>query len=140
MTISMSTRRTARGGALGRLARRPEAGSLVGMVAVYLFFAVMGGANFIGTPGVSSFLNMASEVGIIALAVGLLMIAGQLDLSVGSVVPAASLTVSLVAGDFGAPVWVGILSGLAVGLAAAILRLVNAKNEAKRSGRTCALD
>lgn len=113
----MSTGQAARHGSLGRLMRRPEAGSLVGLIAVYLFFAVMGGANFIGAPGISSFLNMSSEVGIIALAVGLLMIAGQLDLSVGSIVPAASLTVSLVAGDFGAPVWVAILCALAVGLA-----------------------
>lgn len=113
----MSIGQAAKGGSLGRLARRPEAGSLVGLVAVYLFFAVMGGANFIGAPGLSSFLNMSSEVGIIALAIGLLMIAGQLDLSVGSIVPAASLTVSLVAGDFGAPLWIAILCGLGIGLA-----------------------
>lgn len=107
---------------LGDLARRPEAGSLVGLVAVYLFFVIMGGANFLGAPGLSSVLNMSSEVGIIALAVGLLMIAGELDLSVGSVVPAASLTVSLLAGDFGMPDAIAILGGLAVGL---LIGLVN---------------
>lgn len=118
----MSMGQTEENGTLGRLVRRPEAGSLVGLIAVYLFFAAMGGANFIGAPGVSSFLNMSSEVGIIALAVGLLMIAGQLDLSVGSVVPASSLTVSLVAGDFGAPLWLAILCGLGIGL---LVGLVN---------------
>lgn len=101
---------------LGRLAARPETGSLIGMVVVYAFFAVAGGPIFRGAPGVSSFLNMASEVGIIALPVGLLMIAGELDISVGAVVPAASLTVAIISGHYGAPDIVGILGGLGVGL------------------------
>ena len=59
---------------------------------------------------------MASEVGIIALPVGLLMIAGELDISVGAVVPAASLTVAIISGHYGAPDIVGILCALGVGL------------------------
>jgi simple sugar transport system permease protein len=110
------------GAALGRLTRRPEAGSFIGLVAVYAFFAVMGGSNFLGAPGLSSFLNMASEVGIIALAVGLLMIAGEFDLSVGSVVPASSIAVSIISADFGAPDGLGILGGLGLGL---LVGLVN---------------
>lgn len=104
-------------GTLSQLASRPEAGSFVGMIAVYVFFALMGGANFIGAPGISSVLNMSSEVGIIALSVGLLMIAGQLDMSVGAIVPASSLTVSLLAVDFGVPDVIAILGGLTMGLA-----------------------
>jgi simple sugar transport system permease protein len=107
---------TTMSGRLGRLSRRPETGSLFGLITVYLFFIFIGGTNFLGAPGLSSFLNMASEVGIIALAVGLLMIAGEFDISVGAVVPASSLTVSLISSDFGAPIGVGILCGLGVGL------------------------
>ena len=98
------------------MARRPEAGSFFGMVVVYVLFAVLGGAAFLGAPGFSSVLNMASEVGIIALPVGLLMIAGELDISVGSVVPASSLAVAIISGHYGAPEIVGILGGLGVGL------------------------
>src|SRR5262249_7033145 len=65
----------------------------------------------------ASWLNVASELGIVALPVGLLMIAGELDISVGSVIPAASLTVAIVSGFYHAPELVGILAGLAVGLA-----------------------
>jgi len=115
--MRMSTTASAGKSPLSQLAGRPEAGSLVGMIAVYVFFVVMGGANFIGAPGISSVLNMSSEVGIIALSVGLLMIAGQLDMSVGSIVPASSLTVSLLAVDFGVPDFLSILGGLGVGLA-----------------------
>ncbi len=102
--------------AFGRLARRPEAGSFLGMIIVFAFFAVLGGKVFVGAPGFSSWLNTAAEVGIIALPVGLLMIAGELDLSVGSVIPASSLTVAIVSGHYDAPEAIGILAGLGVGL------------------------
>jgi simple sugar transport system permease protein len=100
----------------GILARRPETGSLVGLLLVYAFFSVMGGAVFIGAPGWSSWLNIAAEVGIIALPVGLLMIAGELDISVGSIIPASSVTTAVITGYFELPVLLGIASGLGVGL------------------------
>lgn len=102
---------------LGRLARRPEAGSLLGLIVVYVFFAILGGQNFLGSLGWSSWLNMAAEVGIIALPIGLLMIAGELDISVGAVLPASSLTVALISGFYDLPIILGIAGGLAVGLA-----------------------
>jgi simple sugar transport system permease protein len=101
---------------LGVLVRRPEMGSLVGLVAVFAFFSVFGGENFMSAGGAASWLNVASELGIIALPVGLLMIAGQLDLSVGSVLPASSMTVAIVSGYYHAPIAVGILAALALGL------------------------
>lgn len=109
-------------GAFGRLARRPEAGTLLGTLVVYIFFAALGGATFLGAPGWSSFLNMAAEIGIIALPVGLLMIAGELDISVGAVLPAASLTVAILCGHYDLPTWIGILGGLGAGL---LIGLVN---------------
>ena len=119
MTHAPSQRATGR---MGDLVRRPEAGTFLGLVAVYAFFAVMGGAVFVGAPGLSSFLNLAAEVGIIALPVGLLMIAGELDISVGAVLPAASLTVAIVSGHYDVATWVGVLAGLSVGL---LVGLVN---------------
>ena len=113
----MTAGTTLKGGGWGRLARRPEAGSFLGLIVVYVFFAALGGQNFLGAPGWSSWLNMAAEIGTIALPVGLLMIAGQLDISVGSVLPASSLTVALISGHFGLPLYLGIAGALAVGLA-----------------------
>lgn len=115
--MSDSTLAPRRRPGLGQLIRRPEAGSLFGLMIVYVFFAIMGGENFRGAPGISAVLNFASVVGIIALAIGLLMIAGELDLSVGAVVPASMLTLSIVANDFGFSIWGGILAALLVGLA-----------------------
>lgn len=111
--VSVATSGT---GALARFFRRPEAGTLLGLIVVYLVFAVSGGGNFIGAQGWSSWLNVAAEVGIIALPVGLLMIAGYLDISVGSIVPASSLTVALIANHYKMPIALGIAGGLGVGL------------------------
>lgn len=101
---------------IGGLVRRPEMGSLIGFVLVYVFFAALGGAIFLGAPGWSSWLNIAAEVGIIALPVGLLMIAGQFDISVGSVVPASSMTAAILCGHYELPALIGIVAGLSVGL------------------------
>lgn len=100
---------------LGSLMRRPEAGALLGLILVFTFFAAFGGATFL-MAGTASWLNVAGELGIIALPVGLLMIAGHLDLSVGSVIPAASMTVAIVSGAFGMPMIVGIGAALGLGL------------------------
>jgi simple sugar transport system permease protein len=104
------------GPSIGSLVRRPEMGSLIGLIAVFAFFSIFGGANFLTAGGAASWLNVASELGIIALPVGLLMIAGQLDLSVGSVVAASSMTVAIVSGYYHAPMIVGILASFGLGL------------------------
>lgn len=101
---------------LGNLLRRPETGSLIGLVCVFVFFSIFGGETFLSVSGTASWLNIAAELGIIALPVGLLMIAGHLDLSVGSIVPASSMMVAIVSGHFGLPMPVGIACALALGL------------------------
>lgn len=102
---------------IGGLARRPETGSLIGLVAVFAFFAVFGGANFLTAGGAASWLNVAAELGIIAIPVGLLMIAGYLDISIGSVIPASSMTIAIVSGHYDAPIPVGIAAALGLGVA-----------------------
>lgn len=104
-----------RGAAIGRFIRRPEMGSFLGMLAVFVFFAAFAGKIFIGPAGFASWLNVAAEIGIVALPIGLLMIAGELDLSIGSVIPASSLTVAIISGYYGAPMAVGIAAALAMG-------------------------
>jgi simple sugar transport system permease protein len=104
------------GSVIGGLVRRPEMGSLIGLIAVYAFFSIFGGADFTSASGAASWLNVAAELGIVALPVGLLMIAGHLDLSVGTVIPAASMTVAIVSGFYEAPIVVGIIAALGLGL------------------------
>lgn len=104
------------GFSLGNLLRRPEAGSFLGLAAVFIFFTIFGGTNFASISGSASWLNVAANLGIVALPIGLLMIAGELDISIGSLIPAGSMTVAIISGHYGAPIIVGILAALAIGL------------------------
>lgn len=104
-----------------RLIRRPETGALVGTLAVYIFFAVFGGGEFTSSGGTASWLNVAAELGIIALPVGLLMIAGELDLSVGSVLASSSMTMAIISGYLGLPLELGIALALLLGVGTGFL-------------------
>jgi simple sugar transport system permease protein len=107
---------------LGGLLRRPEAGALLGLLAVLIFFGIFGGLSFLQIAGMSSWLNVAASLGIIAIPVGLLMIAGELDVSVGAMVPAGAMITAVIGGHFGLPVWYGIIATLLFGL---VVGLVN---------------
>jgi simple sugar transport system permease protein len=97
------------------LTRRPETGALAGTIIVYAFFVLFGGSEFTSTGGFATWLNTGAELLIIALPVGLLMIAGEFDLSVGSVVAASSVTTALVGGTWGLPTPVAVLVALGLG-------------------------
>ena len=106
----------------GGLLRRPETGSFLGLAAVFILFAFFGGINFVSATGAASWLNVAASIGIVALPIGLLMIAGELDISIGSLIPAGSMTVAILSGHYQLPIIVGILAALAVG---AVIGLIN---------------
>jgi simple sugar transport system permease protein len=106
----------------GSLIRRPETGAFLGLVLVFVFFAVFGNKNFVMPAGAASYLNVAANLGIVALPVGLLMIAGELDISIGAMIPAGAMTVAIVSGYFGAPIVVGMAVSLAFGV---IVGLIN---------------
>ena len=83
------------------------------------------GAAFRGAEGTAAVLNAAAPLGILAVAVGLLMIAGEFDLSVGSVIGAAGMTIALLTQHAGWPLWpaifVALLLSLCIGLANGLL-------------------
>lgn len=101
---------------IGNLLRRPEAGAFLGMVAVILFFLVFGGVNFLKPAGIASWMNVAANIGIIAMPVGLLMIAGELDISIGSMIPAGSMIVAIMSGHYDYPMWISIIAVLGFGV------------------------
>jgi simple sugar transport system permease protein len=98
----------------GNLLRRPETGAFLGLLFVFVFFAIFGGVNFLAPTGAASYLNVAANLGIVALPIGLLMIAGELDISIGSMIPAGAMTVAIISGHFGAPIIVGMIASLAL--------------------------
>ena len=71
---------------LVRLLQRPELGALIGALAVYLLFASVDatpGHLFTSIAGMQNWTDAASTYGIMAVAVALLMIGGEFDLSAG---------------------------------------------------------
>jgi simple sugar transport system permease protein len=95
------------------------------LVAVTAFFIIIGGANPATLFGAASWVNFAANLGIVAIPVGLLMIAGEIDISIGALIPAGSMMTAILTGYYGLPIAVGILAamgfGVAVGLVNGIL-------------------
>jgi simple sugar transport system permease protein len=108
---------------LKHLLGRPELASVAGCVLVFLFFAaVAGNDGFLSQDGTASYLEVAAQVGIVGVPVALLMIAGEFDLSVGSMVGAAGMIIAISTSEFTWPLWAGILLAFAV---AALVGLFN---------------
>jgi simple sugar transport system permease protein len=79
-------------GALRRLLARPEFGALAGALLVFLIFgSAAGGSGMFSAEGVVNWATVAAFLGIIAVAAALLMIAGEFDLSIGSMIGFAGM-------------------------------------------------
>lgn len=108
--------------AIGSLLRRPEAGAILSLLGVLAFFAIVGGVQVGNFLGAASWVNFAANLGIVALPVGLLMIAGEIDISIGAMIPAGSMSIAIVSGYYELPIVVGILVSLGIGV---LVGLVN---------------
>lgn len=99
----------------GGLLRRPEAGALIGLLGVIAFFSIVGGIQFLYPSSVGSWVSRAAALGIVAIPVGLLMISGELDISVGATITSGALITALVSGHYGMPIAVGMLAAIGFG-------------------------
>jgi simple sugar transport system permease protein len=100
--------RLARVGFLAKLLQRPELGAIIGAAAVLIFFTVT--ADTFGTlSGMARWTDVASTLGIMAVAVALLMIGGEFDLSSGVMTGSAGLLMGILATEVGMNIWLAIL-------------------------------
>jgi simple sugar transport system permease protein len=102
--------------------RNPAAASLLSLIAAIAFYVILGRANILELGAAASWLNFAANLGIVALPVGLLMIAGEIDISFGALIPAGAITTALLSGTYGLPIEVGIVGALTLGV---IVGLIN---------------
>jgi len=106
--------RLAQTGWLTKLLRRPEAGAASGLLATIIIFALLPGAGALySLQGSMTFLTLSAELGIIATAAALLIISGEFDLSVGSMIGFAGIVIGLTVRYLEFPLWGGILSAFA---------------------------
>lgn len=100
---------------LRSLLARPEFTAIVGTIMVFTFFAIFtGSAGFLSLPMTRNYLEVAATIGIIAAPITLLLVTGEFDLSVGSVVAAAEVVISYLIVYDGWPVGPAFLAALVV--------------------------
>lgn len=100
-----------RSGQVGRLTalgRRPEVGAAIAVVVVGVFFAFQS-STFITLDGIANWTDVASTIAIPAVAVALLMIGGEFDLSAGVMTGTAGLTMGILSTKVGMNIWLAIL-------------------------------
>jgi simple sugar transport system permease protein len=91
-----------------KLLRRPELGAAIAALAVAIFFTVTT-SQFMTLDGISNWTDVASTIGIPAVAIALLMIGGEFDLSAGVMTGSAGLFMGILATKVGMTMWLAIL-------------------------------
>jgi len=110
--------RVTKRGFLARWLTRPELGAVAGTVVVWLLFAIVAGdRGFLSLKGAATYLEVGAELGILAVTVALLMIGGEFDLSIGSIVGAAGMTITVLSVYYHWPLWLAIMMALLLSLA-----------------------
>ena len=98
---------------------RPELGAISGAILVFIFFFMVAGDSGMFAPqGIQNWTVVSAQFAIIAVGACLLMIAGEFDLSVGSMIGFAGIVIAILSVQWGWPVWTAIL--IAFGLCIAI--------------------
>jgi len=109
--------RIAKTGLVRRVFRRVEAGALIGAVVVWAFFALVAPENWLSITGVARILDSSSTLGIMAVAVALLMIGGEFDLSTGVMTGTTGLIAGMLATELNTSIWLAMLVSLIFALA-----------------------
>jgi len=85
-----------KGGAVRRLLRRPEIGSFTVMILVILAIGIASGGNAFNPLGLKNNIAVIAQFGIIAITASLLIIAGEFDLSIGSMIGFAGMSMAVI--------------------------------------------
>jgi simple sugar transport system permease protein len=108
-----------------RTLRRPELGSLMGAIAVFVLFAVTDASSnhlWLKQVGLAAWTQQAAFFGILAVPVGLLMIGGEFDLSTGVMSGVTAIVMALLVGKYHWDTWLAIVGTVVF---ATIIGLIN---------------
>ncbi|AUM73750.1 ABC transporter permease [Paracoccus jeotgali] len=94
---------------------RPELGGIVGTIAVFTFFLLFAfDSGMFSSQGIMNWSVVSAQFMVIAVGACLLMIAGEFDLSVGSMIGFAGMLVAIFGVTMGWPMWAAILVTFAI--------------------------
>ena len=96
-----------------RILRRPEIGALLGAIVIFLMFTAVDTTGiFASLTWLARWSDVAATVGIVAVPVALLMIAGEFDLSAGVMVGSSGLFAGLLISNWNWNMWPAIAATL----------------------------
>ncbi len=96
---------------------RPELGSICGAVLVFVFFLLVArDSGMFAVDGVMNWGIVSAQFMIIAVGACLLMISGEFDLSVGSMIGFSGIVIALLSVTWGLPMWLAILVAFAMAM------------------------
>lgn len=90
-------------------------GMIFALIALMIFFQISSGGKVFTSLNMQNLINGNSYVLILAIGMVLVIIAGHIDLSVGSVAAFVGIVVAITMRDWGLPWYLGVLLGLLVG-------------------------
>ena len=99
---------------LSRQLNKPELGAISGAVLVFFFFGLTaGGTGMFAPDGILNWSTVSAQLGLIAIGACLLMIAGEFDLSIGSMIGFAGIMIAVPTVYWDWPVWLSIIFAFA---------------------------
>ncbi|MBY3554019.1 ABC transporter permease [Modestobacter lapidis] len=101
---------------LDSLLARPSAAAVVGLLVALLVFGLRA-PGLLTSGGLATVLDVAALLGIGAVAIAMLLVGGQFDLSIGVVAVFSSLVTAVLVSQVGLPIWPALAVSLLVALA-----------------------
>ena len=114
--VSTTDERLGRTSLFKRLLIRPEFGALAGAIVVWVLFATQARSVWLSWQGTATYLDTSALYGLTALAVALLMIGGEFDLSSGVMTGTTGMFTGIFAVEVGMNIWLGMMLSLAIAL------------------------
>jgi len=100
------------------LLHRPDFGAMSGVILVFIFFALIAGdSGMFAADGIVNWSTVSAQLGVLAIGACLLMIAGEFDLSMGSMIGFSGMVIAIPALYWGWPVWSSIIFAFAISMA-----------------------
>lgn len=102
---------------LRKMMIRPELGAITGTILVFVyFFLVARDTGMFGPEGIMNWSTVSAQFMILAVGACLLMIAGEFDLSIGSMIGFSGIIIALLSVSLGWPVWAAIIAAFVLSL------------------------
>jgi ribose/xylose/arabinose/galactoside ABC-type transport system permease subunit len=108
-------RTSARARAIQRLFGVRDIGVLIAALAIMAFFSIIT-PTFLTPYNIFNVLRQTAELGIIAMAMTILIIAGEFDLSVGAIYAVTGVVAGFLVAHLGLNIWLAALAGMAAAL------------------------